>query len=98
MGDRIVAEFAALEEAAAGFGRVLQALQRQLADLDRDLQASLVRWEGDAARAYWIAHGEWQAAADDMAERLAALHRVIVTARRHYGVSLKTNVTMWHVV
>jgi WXG100 family type VII secretion target len=95
MGDRIVAEFVALEETASGFGRVLEALRRQLADLDRDLQASLVRWEGDAARAYRIAHGEWQAAAEDMAERLAALHRVIVTAHRNYGASLNTNITMW---
>lgn len=98
MGDRIVAEFAALEEAAAGFGRVLGALRRQLASLDRDLQASLVRWDGDAARAYRTAHREWHAAADDMAERLAALHKVIVTAHRNYGVSLDTNVTMWDVV
>lgn len=97
MGDRIVAEFAALEEAAAGFGRVLEALRRQLGDLDRDLQASLVRWDGDADRAYRTAHGEWQAAAEDMAARLAALHQVIVTARRNYGTSLDTNVTMWDV-
>lgn len=97
MGDRIVAEFAALEEAAAGFERVLGALRRQLGDLDRDLQASLVRWEGNAGQAYQAAHDEWQAAADDMAERLAALHKLIVTARRNYGTSLNTNVTMWDV-
>ena len=98
MGDRVVAEFAALEDAASGFGRVLETLRRRLADLDRDLQASLGRWEGDAAHAYWIAHGEWQAAAEDMAGRLAALHNVIVTAHRNYGASLNTNVTMWDVV
>lgn len=98
MKDRIVAEFAVMEEAAVGFGQVLDALRRELADLDHDLRASLVRWDGDAARAYRTAHGEWQAAAHDMAERLAALRKVIVAARGNYGVSLDTNVTMWDVV
>ncbi|GAB3988331.1 hypothetical protein GCM10029978_110440 [Actinoallomurus acanthiterrae] len=93
-----MAELAAMEKAAAGFGQVLEAVRRALADLDRDLQASLVRWDGDAARAYRTAHGEWKAAAHDMAEQLAALRKVITTAHAHYHVSLDTNVTMWDVV
>ncbi|GAA4619374.1 hypothetical protein GCM10023195_87540 [Actinoallomurus liliacearum] len=92
-----MAEFAVLEKAAREFEAVLVILRRELAELDRDLRASLVSWEGDAANAYWVAHDEWQAAADDMAEQLASLRRTLVTAHGNYRTSLHANVTMWDV-
>lgn len=92
-----MAEFAALEKVAADFGRMPEALRRRPAEPDRDLQA-LAQWDGDAARAYRTALGEWQAAADDMTERLAALHKVLVTAHRNHGASLNTNLATWDVV
>ncbi|MCO5973358.1 WXG100 family type VII secretion target [Actinoallomurus soli] len=98
MSNRIVVDLSKVEQAISGFERVLAALRRHLADLDRDLQASLASWDGDAASAYWVAHNEWQAAAADMAERLASLRGTLVTAHGNYRTSLQTNVTMWDVV
>src|SRR5215471_6742997 len=97
MDDRIVAEFAAMEQAADGFQRELNALHNELSGLDRNLRASLARWEGDAAHAYWQAHNKWQLAANDMAKQLAWLQGLIVAAHRNYQNSLHTNVTMWDV-
>jgi WXG100 family type VII secretion target len=97
VSDRIVAELRILEKAAKDFETVLIVLRRELAELDRDLRASLALWEGDAANAYWAAHDEWQAAADDMAKRLAFLRRTIATAHGNYRTSLHANVTMWDV-
>jgi WXG100 family type VII secretion target len=95
--DRIAAEFGVLEKTAEEFQQTLDALKKVLTELDRDLRGSLERWEGDASEAYWKARDRWQKASADMAERLAWLHRVIVTAHGNYRISQVTNVKMWDV-
>jgi WXG100 family type VII secretion target len=91
----IAADLARLEQAEAQFGKELARLRKLLAELDHGLRDSLARWSGEASRAYWRAHAEWMAAAEDMAERLASLHQVIGAAHRNYGKSLGVNLAMW---
>jgi WXG100 family type VII secretion target len=96
VGSRLIAaDLALLERAEVDFGRELARLRRVLAELDRSLRDSLVSWSGEASRAYWRAHDEWVAAAEDMAERLAGLQQVIATAQHNYGRSLGVNLAMW---
>jgi WXG100 family type VII secretion target len=98
MTGRVAADFVALENGTKDFEHVLDVLRKTLAGLDQDLRASLGRWEGEASRAYWPAHDRWQAAADDMAERLGWLHKVLLAAHRNYRSSLDANLKMWEVV
>lgn len=95
MSGRIVAEFLVLAAGEEAFGQVLEALRKVLADLDRDLSAGLVRWDGEAKDAYRRAHLEWRAAADDMADQLDGLRKVIGVGNRNYGRSLAANLRMW---
>jgi ESAT-6 family protein len=85
-------DFAAAE---ASFHAVLDALEQTLSTLDRDLQASLFQWHGDAADAYRAAHDRWRRAADDMAVRLAGLRTVIATSHANFGAAVRANLRMW---
>ena len=77
------------------FQQILHALRGQLEQLDAELRASLSEWSGEAQAAYQVAHARWQAAADDMASRLAWLHSVLGTAHQNYHSARATNVGMW---
>jgi WXG100 family type VII secretion target len=59
------------------------------------LRAHLSEWTGDARAAFDVAHAQWRAAADDMAQTLARLGRVIQTARANYQSVRATNLRMW---
>ncbi|MCO5994758.1 WXG100 family type VII secretion target [Actinoallomurus rhizosphaericola] len=96
MDDAIRVELAALSKGEAAFEQVLKAVRRLLHDLDRDLSRQLAEWDGDAKAAYQRAHEEWRAAADDMADQLDGLKKVIRTAHHNYGRSLQANMTMWN--
>lgn len=96
MGGRIVAELAVLADGEQAFEQVLMALRDELAGLDAELAQNLSAWDGDAKAAYRQAHATWRAAADDMAERLAGLKKVLGVGHRNYGRSLAANVSMWH--
>jgi WXG100 family type VII secretion target len=95
MSGRIVADLAAMEEGEQAFATVLRTLRKVLADLDSETAGSLVEWDGDAEAAYRAAHAAWCSAADDMAERLDGLRKVIGVGHRNYRRSLSANVTMW---
>ncbi len=74
---------------------MLYALEAQLDQLDAELGAHLSEWSGDARAAFDVAHAQWRAAADDMAQTLAWLGGVIRTARANYECARTTNMRMW---
>jgi WXG100 family type VII secretion target len=96
MDGRIQAELAALSKGEAAFEEVLAAVRGLLHELDRGLSRHLAEWDGDAKAAYRRAHREWRAAADDMADSLDDLKKVIGVAHRNYGRSIRANLAMWH--
>jgi uncharacterized protein YukE len=93
---RLVAELAVLARGEEAFGQVLSELRAVLAELDQNLSSGLVAWTGEAKATYERTHREWRAAADDMADGLDRLRRVIGVGHRNYGRSLAANVAMWH--
>jgi WXG100 family type VII secretion target len=91
--------FVDLSKVALGedeFQQILHALRSRLDRLDAELRASLGEWSGEAQAAYRVAHAQWQAAADDMAGRLAWLRSVLGTAHQNYHNARATNLGMWH--
>ena len=88
-------ELSVLATAEEDYRRVLYALEAQLDQLDAELGAHLSEWSGDARAAFDVAHAQWRAAADDMAQTLAWLGGVIRTARANYECARTTNMRMW---
>ncbi|REE96696.1 WXG100 family type VII secretion target [Thermomonospora umbrina] len=91
----IRAEFAAFDEAERFFRQALKVLQRELDDLEDDLETSLERWEGDDRAAYAVARAKWNKAARDLHAELARLHFAIERSLRNYRNAGATNVRMW---
>ena len=88
-------DLSVLAAAEEDYRRVLYALEAQLDQLDAELGAHLGEWSGDARAAFDVAHAQWRAAADDMAQTLAWLGGVIRTARANYESARTTNMRMW---
>lgn len=91
----IRAEFAAFDEAERYFREVLKLLQQELDGLEKDLEMSLVRWEGDDRTAYGVARAKWDRAARDLHAELAVLHLAIERSHRNYRNASNANVRMW---
>lgn len=89
------ADLGAFSDGEQAFVAVHGALTETLAQLDQDLRAGLARWNGDAAEAYWNAHAQWQATAQDMRKALTWLHHVLTTAHGNYGNAAQATHTMW---
>ena len=88
-------ELSVLATAEEDYRRVLYALEAQLDQLDAELGAHLSEWTGEARAAFDVAHAQWRAAADDMAQTLAWLGGVIQTARANYQSARTTNLNIW---
>jgi WXG100 family type VII secretion target len=88
-------DLSVLAAAEEDYRRVLYALEAQLDQLDAELGAHLGEWSGDARAAFDVAHAQWRAAADDMAQTLAWLGGVIRTARANYESARTTNMRIW---
>lgn len=93
--ERIRADFGVFEDAEQMFHRDLNALRVVLSDLDGRLRASLAQWDGDACKAYQVAHEQWREASADVADRLAWLHQVLATSHGNYRSSYSANSRMW---
>lgn len=91
----IAGDFGAFAEAEEAFEEIHGALTETLDELDGKLRAGLSRWEGDAVQAYWRAHDEWRAAADDIRAHLKWLHSVLTTAHGNFGNARDTTISMW---
>ncbi len=84
-----------MAETVAAFKEIHAHLSAMLDQLDKELEASLGRWSGDAKIAYHRAHAEWRAAADDMAGQLAWLGQVLHTAHGNYSSALTAVIGTW---
>jgi WXG100 family type VII secretion target len=93
--DRILADFAYLEDAEDAFSQILGALRQTLNELDRNLMSTLSEWEGEARDAHQQAHREWRATASHMADRLARLKKVISISHQNFRSSRAANQTIW---
>ena len=91
----ITGDFGGFAEAEEAFEEIHGALTETLDELDQNLRAGLRQWEGDAVKAYWRAHDEWRAAADDIGARLKWLHRVLTITHGNFGSASDTTTTMW---
>lgn len=92
---RIVADFATLEEFEQQAQRAIDEIERQLADLARFLAPLREGWTGSAAQSWADYQRRWDAAAADLQASLVQLHRIVRTARGNYQAALTANLRMW---
>ena len=91
----ITGDFDGFAEAEEAFAEIHGALTRTLDELDGKLRSGFRQWEGDAVTAYWHAHDEWRAAADDIAAHLKWLHHVLTTSHGNFGNAAGATIAMW---
>jgi ESAT-6 family protein len=92
---RIVADFAVLEQAEQDAKRTFDEIERQLGDLERFLAPLREQWTGSAAQAWADYQRRWDAAAADLQASLTELHRIVGTSRGNYQAALAANLRMW---
>lgn len=92
---RIVADFAELEQFERYARQTIDEIERQLADLAGFLAPLHQQWTGSAAQAWAEYQRRWDAAAADLQASLVELHRVLRTARGNYQAALAANLRMW---
>jgi early secretory antigenic target protein ESAT-6 len=84
-----------MSQAYEAFSRTLSEMNQELAELDANLRNSLAEWDGQARRAFDVAHQEWRQSASDMARQLAGLRQAIATAHGNYSRCEAANLMMF---
>jgi early secretory antigenic target protein ESAT-6 len=92
---RIVADFAELEQAEQYAKQTFDEIDRLLSDLERFLAPLREQWTGSAARAWVDYQRRWDAAAADLQASLRELHRIVGTSRGNYQAAVAANLRMW---
>jgi len=72
-----------------------QALQQLLDDLEKQMAALHETWEGEAAEARRVAHGEWSAGMRAMRQTMVDLRTAARSAHGNYTNAARANVSMW---
>jgi WXG100 family type VII secretion target len=87
--------FGGVQAAQSDFMLAYRGLQSTLEDLEKDLNASLSRWEGAAQGEYHVAKAKWNAAAAHMAQVLNSLGNVIGDAHSNTSGAERANASIW---
>ncbi|GDY33055.1 WXG100 family type VII secretion target [Gandjariella thermophila] len=93
----LVVDFAELQAAESTLRTTVREIDARLAYLADRLTWLTEVWQGEAAEGFREAHRRWQEAARDLQERLAELHRFLVTAHGNHATAVRTNTRIWRV-
>ncbi|MFE9321866.1 MULTISPECIES: WXG100 family type VII secretion target [unclassified Nocardia] len=72
-----------------------QQIEQRIADVEREVAALHIEWEGSAAEAHRAKHDTWQREMQDMRTALAELETAARTARDRYLANVAHNKRMW---
>lgn len=78
MGDRIVVNFAALNQAASDINSALTTMRGQLEEADQTAKPLVQSWDGAAREAYEVRQTKWTQAANDIATMLGEIQKAVV--------------------
>lgn len=91
MGDRIVVNFAALNQAAADINNALTTMRGQLEEADQTAKPLVASWEGEAREAYQVRQQKWTSAANDIATMLSEIQRAVVDSAEEFQDTERRN-------
>lgn len=72
-----------------------QQIEQRIGDIEREVAALHIEWEGSAAEAHRTKHDTWQREMLDMKSALAELETAATTARDRYLANVEHNKRMW---
>ncbi|MFQ6397544.1 WXG100 family type VII secretion target [Nocardia sp. KC 131] len=72
-----------------------QQIEQRIADVERDVAALHIEWEGSAAEAHRTKHDTWQREMQDMKSALTELETAAGAARDRYLANVEHNKRMW---
>jgi len=87
--------FGGLEAAAASISSNAQKVQGSLDDLKSYLQPLVASWTGQAAEAYQVHQKQWDTAAADLQQVLAAIGTAVQRAGEDYLDGERNNAARW---
>ncbi|MEU4344103.1 WXG100 family type VII secretion target [Nocardia sp. NPDC023852] len=82
----------ALVEKARQIG---QRIEQRIADVEREVAALHIEWEGSAAEAHRTKHDTWHREVNDMKSALEGLESAARAARDRYLANIAHNQRMW---
>ncbi|WP_067463989.1 WXG100 family type VII secretion target [Nocardia amamiensis] len=75
--------------------RIGQQIEQRIADVEREVAALHIEWEGSAADAHRSKHDTWHREMNDMKTALAELENAVRAARDRYLANIAHNRRMW---
>ncbi|MFI6216264.1 WXG100 family type VII secretion target [Nocardia brasiliensis] len=72
-----------------------QQIEQRIADVEREVAALHIDWQGAAAEAHRSKHETWQREMQDMRSALAGLEAAATAARDRYLANVEHNKGMW---
>ena len=80
-GDRIVVDFAALNQASTDISNALTTMRGQLEEADTTAKPLVASWEGGAREAYEVRQAKWTSAANEIATMLGEIQKAVIDSR-----------------
>jgi len=95
MPDGIKVTFGGLEAAAGSISSNANKVQGSLDDLKQFLQPLVATWTGNASEEYNAHQAQWDAAAADLQQVMAAIGTAVQRAAEDYRSGEQTNAARW---
>jgi len=95
MSDRLVVNFASMQQASSDIQRTLGALDQHLGDLERSAAPLVNTWTGDAKQAYSERQETWRRAAADLTAILGDIKRALDDSAVDYADTERRNASLF---
>lgn len=95
MGDRLVVNFAALQQAVADITNGINSMNQQLEDVETAAKPLVEAWEGGAQEAYQQRQQKWRSAASDLTTMLTQIKSAVEESASEYQQTEQRNTQLF---
>src|SRR5690606_6048939 len=91
----LVVNFGALQQASADIQKAVNALDRQLSQLEQDAAPLVATWSGEAKEAYEVRQARWRQASQDLQAMLRDIKVALDESAAEYLNAEKSNTALF---
>lgn len=95
MSDRLVVNFAALQQAGADIQNAINTMQQQLSDAESAAQPLVSTWEGAAQEAYQERQQKWRQASEELTNMLTQIKGAVEESAQEYQQTEQRNTQLF---
>jgi len=95
MGDKLLVNFGALQQAAADINTAINTMENQLSDCEQAAQPLISTWEGSAQEAYHVRQQRWRQAAGDLTQMMREIKAAVEDSAQNFQQTEDRNRAMF---